>query len=51
MKNIKTTVFGALAAVASVLSNQPGVIGTIGTIGASIFTFLLGHSAQDAKKN
>jgi UDP-N-acetylmuramyl tripeptide synthase len=50
MKNIKTTLFGALAAICSAAATTPGVIGTIGTIGASLFTFLLGHSAQDAKK-
>ena len=50
MKNPKTTIFGALAAACSVLSTQPGIAGVIGTIGSSLFTFLLGHSAQDAKK-
>jgi|APFre7841882793_1041355.scaffolds.fasta_scaffold29052_4 hypothetical protein len=50
MRNSKTTLFGALAAACSVLSTQPGIAGVIGTIGASLFTFFLGHAAQDAKK-
>jgi hypothetical protein len=49
MKNRKTTIFGALAAAFSVLSTQTGIAGVIGNIGASLFTFLLGHAAQDAK--
>lgn len=51
MRNPKTTIFGALAAACGVLATQPGIAGVIGTIGSSIFTLLLGHSAQDAKKN
>lgn len=49
-KNLKTTIFGALAAVCSVLSTNPGLIGSIGTAGAALFTFFLGASAEDAKK-
>jgi len=49
-RNLKTTIFGTLAAFCGVLSTQNGIAGTIGTVGSAIFTFLLGASAEDAKK-
>ena len=48
MPNIKTTIFGALAALCGFLQTQPSTIGTIGTIGTALFTFLMGASAKDA---
>ena len=48
MNNIKTTIFGALAAVCGFLQNQNGNLGIIGTIGTGLFTFLMGAAAKDA---
>jgi len=48
MPNIKTTIFGALAALCGFFQTQPGTIGTVGTLGTGIFTFLMGASAKDA---
>jgi len=48
MLNLKTTIFGALAAVCGYLQSQPGTVGVVGQLGAGLFTFLMGASAKDA---
>jgi biopolymer transport protein ExbB/TolQ len=50
MKNLKTTIFGLLAAIGGYFaSNSTGKIQGAGQIVATISTFLLGASAQDSK--
>lgn len=48
MSNIKTTIFGTLAAICGLLSTNDSLIGTIGKMGTALFTFLIGASAKDA---
>jgi hypothetical protein len=48
MKNIKTTIFGALAAICGYLQTVPGTAGQVGAIGVGVFTFLMGATAKDA---
>ena len=51
MKNVKTTIFGLLAAIGGYFAtNGIGKIQGIGQTVATISTFLLGASAQDASK-
>jgi len=49
-KNLKTTIFGLLAAVGGFFaSNSTGKLQGAGQIVATLSTFLLGASAQDSK--
>ena len=51
MKNLKTTIFGLLAAIGGYFAQSgTGKIQGVGQIVATISTFLLGASASDAKK-
>lgn len=48
MKNWKTTLSGALAAVSTFLATSPNAtLQTIGQVGQILFTFLMGASAKD----
>jgi len=49
MVNWKTTLCGALAALASFLKTQPGVLATIGAVLEPVAIGLLGYFAADGK--
>jgi len=52
MKNVKTTIFGLLAAIGGYFAQSGiGKLQGVGQIVATISTFLLGASASDAKKD
>jgi len=52
MKNVKTTIFGLLAAVGGYFAQSgSGKLQAAGQIVATISTFLLGASAKDASNN
>jgi hypothetical protein len=52
MKNVKTTIFGLLAAIGGYFAQSgSGKLQGVGQIVATISTFLLGASASDAKKD
>jgi len=52
MKNLKTTIFGLLAAIGGYFATSgTGTLQVIGQTVAGISTFLLGASAKDASNN
>ena len=49
MRNVKTTIFGLLAAIGGYFANAgTGKVQTAGQLVATLSTFLLGASAKDA---
>jgi hypothetical protein len=51
MKNVKTTIFGLLAAIGGYFAQTTGKLQSAGQLVATLSTFLLGASASDAKKD
>ena len=51
MKNAKTTIFGAIAALGSFFATSTtGALQVVGQVISGLATFLLGAAAQDAPK-